>query len=279
MKKQKKENVIIVCGPTATGKSDYAVALAKKVGGEIISADSRQVYKGLDIGSGKITKREMRGVPHHLLDVADPKRVFSVAQFQTKATRAISDILKRSKVPIICGGTGFYIDAVVSGIDFPAVAPNRSLRKALERETLEDLVHRLRKLDPKRLKTVDVKNKVRLIRAIEIATELGAVPKLKRSPPYEIEWYYLDFPDDVLKQRIHDRLVKRMKQGMVQEVRTLHDQNNISWKRLESLGLEYRYLALYLQKKISKQEMLKQIETASWHYVKRQRTWLKKYAH
>lgn len=273
----KKQKLIVVCGPTATGKSDYAVNLAKKINGEIISADSRQVYRGLNIGSGKITKKEMRGIPHHLLDVASSRSVFTVSQYQKKAIQAINDILKRNKTVIICGGTGFYIDAVVCGAVFPNVKPNKILRDKLNNETLESLGKMLKKLDPARYKLIDLKNKVRLIRAIEIATELGKVPKLKQEKNYDIEWHYLDFPDDVLKSRIHARLMKRMKSGMVTEVKKLHD-NGLSWKRLESLGLEYRYLALLLQKKIKKDVMLIELEKAIWQYAKRQRTWFKKYA-
>jgi tRNA dimethylallyltransferase len=270
------QKIIVVCGPTATGKSDYAVTLAKKVGGEIISADSRQVYTGLDIGSGKITKREMKGVPHHLLDVANPRRVFSVAQYQRLATKAIKDILKRGNVPIICGGTGFYIDAVVYGQSLPAVKPNTILRKQLEKLSTEELAEKLQMLDIARYEDIDIHNRVRLIRAIEIATALGSVPKVSRTAQYDVEWIYLDFPDEVLKDRIHTRLLKRMKTGMVAEVQHLHDED-VSWKRLESLGLEYRYLALYLQNKLSKADMLAQLELATWHYAKRQRTWFKKY--
>lgn len=269
--------VIVVCGPTATGKSDYAVDLAKKLGGEIISADSRQVYRGLDIGSGKVTRKEMKGVPHHLLDVANPKRVFSVAGYKKLADKAIRGILKRNKVPIICGGTGFYIDALIYNTDFPAVPSNKTLRKRLDSYTIEKLAQMLKKLDPKRYKTIDTKNKVRLIRAIEIAKTLGFVPKIKKEKKYEIEWHYLDFPDEILKKRIHDRLYKRMRNGMLAEVKRLRSEG-LSWKRLEALGLEYRYLALYLQEKLSKANMLTELESAIWHYAKRQRTWFKKYA-
>ncbi len=271
------EKLIVVCGPTATGKSDYAVELAKKIGGEVISADSRQIYKGLDIGSGKITTEEMRDVPHHLLDVADPKEIFSVTQYQALATKAIEDIIARGHTPIICGGTGLYIDAVVCGTVFPAVPPNHKLRAELQEFSLEDLQQRLEALDPRRFALVDTKNKVRLIRAIEIATTLGSVPETVTNPQYDLEWHYLDFPDDVLKKRIHDRLFKRMDTGMVEEVERLHSEG-VSWQRLESLGLEYKYLALYLQNKLSREDTLSQLEMAIWHYAKRQRTWFKKYA-
>ncbi len=271
------QTIIVVCGPTATGKSDFAVALAQKINGEVISADSRQVYTGLDIGSGKITKKEMKGVPHHLLDVANPKRAFTVTQYQKLARNAIKTILEKGKTPIVCGGTGFYIDAIICDTVFPSVKPNKKLRATLEKKSIEALSKQLEKLDPRRYTLIDKQNKVRLIRAIEIATELGAVPLLKQNKQYDIEWHYLDFADDILKKRIHDRLLKRMKTGMVAEVERLHDQG-MSWKRLEALGLEYRYLALYLQNKISKQDMLAQLEMAIWHYAKRQRTWFKKYA-
>jgi tRNA dimethylallyltransferase len=269
--------VIVICGPTATGKSDFAVELAKRVNGEIISADSRQVYRGLDIGSGKVTKREMKGVPHHLLDVANPKRVFSVAQYAKLADKAITAILKKGKVPIICGGTGFYIDAVVYDQGLPLVKPNARLRKKLYRNSAIVNFEYLQHLDPDRANSIDRHNNIRLIRAIEIATALGKVPKTSRIKKYDIEWHYLDFPDDVLKQRIHTRLLKRMKSGMVSEVKKLHEAG-LSWRRLESLGLEYRYLALFLQNKLSKADMLTQLELAIWHYAKRQRTWFKKYA-
>lgn len=281
-----RQKIIVICGPTATGKSDYAVALSKSLAktglqSEIISADSRQAYKGLDIGSGKITAKEMRGVPHHLIDVASPKRTFSVAQYKKLADKAIAKIAKRNKVPIIVGGTGFYIDAVVFDQQLPEVPPNKLLRKELEKLSLDQLRQKLQLLDTERYESIDIHNRVRMIRAIEIAETLGKIPNLgitiPRKSRYDAEWIYLDLPDDVLKERIHDRLIKRMKQGMAQEIATLHAEG-LSWKRLEALGLEYRFVAQYLQDKLSKQDMLAQLETAIWQYAKRQRTWFKKYA-
>lgn len=265
-----------MCGPTATGKSDKAVSLALENNGEIISADSRQIYKGLDIGSGKITKKETRGIPHHMLDVASPARTYSVAQFQKKATAHITDILKRGKSPIVCGGTGFYIDALIYGSEFPKVKANQQLRKELNKKTAEELFAILKNKDPRRAKEIDPKNKVRLIRALEIIESLGVVPKVQKKLQYKVEYVYLDYPDDILKERIHIRLLKRMKQGMVREAKKLHTQG-LSFSRMEKLGLEYKYLALLLQKKISKKEFLEQLESAIWHYAKRQRTWFKKY--
>ena len=276
MTSKKLPKIIVVCGPTATGKSDYAVALAKKVGGEIISADSRQVYKGMDIGSGKITKREMRDIPHYMLDIISPKKTYTAGQFKIDADKMINEILKRKKVPILCGGTGFYIDAVVKNITFPNVLPNQKLRKELEKKNLEQLKKILGKIDPERLKTVDIDNKVRLVRAIEITKELGKVPKLISEPKYNAKIIYLDFKDEILKKRIHDRLIKRIKQGMIAEVKKLHEEG-VSWKRLFEFGLEYRYVSLFLRGKITKEQMISELENEIWHFVKRQRTWFKKH--
>ena len=269
-------NLIVILGPTATGKSDFAVRLAKKIKhAEIVSADSRQVYKGLDIGSGKITKKEMRGIPHHLLDVADPKKVFAVSEYQKLANKAIADIIARGNTPILVGGTGLYIDAVVYGTVFPEVPPNKPLRKKLETKKTPTLFKMLQKLDSARAKTIDAHNPVRLIRAIEIAKALGKVPTFKQKEQYDTELIGLTLPDDVLKKKIHNRLLARMKIGMVREVTNLH-KKGLSWKRLESFGLEYRSIALYLQKKVSKKEMLAELEKAIWQYTKRQMTWFKR---
>ena len=270
------QKLIVVCGPTATGKSDYAVKLAHEINGEIISADSRQVYKGLDIGSGKITMSEMESVPHYLLGVADPKHPFSVVEYKKLADRALKDIIARGKTPIIVGGTGFYIDAIICDTVFPAVPPNHALRKELHEKPIEELQKQLHALDPRRYELVDKQNRPRLVRAIEIATVLGSVPELQKTTQYDVEWIYLDFPDEILKERIHTRLINRLEGGMVEEVAKLHE-DGLSWDRLESFGLEYRYIAEMLQDKHDKAEMISMLEGAIWQYVKRQRTWFKKY--
>lgn len=272
--KKPKPKIVVICGPTATGKSDYAVELAKKIDGEIISADSRQVYKGLDIGSGKITKSEMKNIPHYMLDVANPKRVFSASQFKEKAQKHIDTILSKNKVPIICGGTGFYIDTLLN-LDLPEVPPNKKLRSILSQKSIEELLILLKQKDLHRYKTIDTKNKIRVIRALEIIDVLGKVPKAKKISRYTIEWIYIDRSNDILRQRIHDRLYSRIKKGMIREVKNLHE-NDLSYARLESLGLEYKYVSLYLQKKLTKKDMLIELENQIWHYAKRQRTWFKK---
>lgn len=277
MKKNvKKPWIIAILGKTATGKSDLAVLLAKKWDGEVISADSRQIYRGLDLGTGKITKREMKGIPHHLLDIADSKKQFSVSEYKNLADKTIGEIISRGKLPIICGGTGLYIDAVLKNIVVPEVPPNKKLRKALEKKTVPQLFVILKKLDSRRAKEIDANNPRRLIRAIEIATALGTIPLLEVSPPkFNVLKIGLDLKDDKLKQKIHLRLLSRIKKGMVAETKNLH-KNGLSWKRLESLGLEYKYLSLYLQNKITKNEMLLSIERDTWQYAKRQATWFKR---
>lgn len=270
--------LIVILGQTATGKSDFAVQIAKDVNGEIISADSRQVYKGMNLGSGKITKKEMHGVRHYMLDILSPKKIFSVSQFQKKALKEIKNILKNNKVPVICGGTGFYIDALVDNTNFPEVPPNKKLREELAKKSKSELLKLLMKLDKNRAENIDQNNPVRLIRAIEIAKALGKVPALKdiNNSNFEVLKIGLALPDKVLKERIKTRLLARIKKGMIKEIKDLHDKEKISWKRLEAFGLEYRYVSLHLQNKLSKEKMIEKLNTEIWHFAKRQKTWFKR---
>ncbi|MFH0755154.1 MAG: tRNA (adenosine(37)-N6)-dimethylallyltransferase MiaA [bacterium] len=272
----KKSKIIVILGPTATGKSDFAVQIAKKFNGEIISADSRQVYKGMNLGSGKITKKEMGGIPHHLLDIVSPKTFFSVAKYKKLAEKEIDKIILKNKIPIICGGTGFYIDSIVKNISFPKVKPNKKLRQKFEKYSVEKLFEILKKLYPSRAKNIDKKNKIRLIRAIEIAKTLGNIPKIKEGKnKYNFIFIGLDIDDKILKEKISIRLLTRIKAGMIQEVKKLH-KNGVSWKRLESFGLEYKQVAFFLQNKIKKEQMIENLKNEIWHFVKKQRTWFKK---
>jgi tRNA dimethylallyltransferase len=270
-----KPKIIVVLGPTASGKSALAVKLAKKINGEIISADSRQVYKGMDIGTGKITKKEMAGIPHHLLDIASPKKQFSVSQYQKLANQAIKKILKKGKTPIICGGTGLYINAVVDNVVFPAVPPNYQLRKKLEKLTTTELFEKLKRLDPKRAKNIDKNNPRRLIRALEIVLiSKKPVPEIKKQRNYDVLKIGIKRQPAELKKLIKKRLLKRMKIGMVEEIKKLHEQG-VSWKRLFDFGLEYRWISLGLQKKVSQPEMVEKLNKAIVDYAKRQITWFK----
>ncbi|MCW9054677.1 MAG: tRNA (adenosine(37)-N6)-dimethylallyltransferase MiaA [Candidatus Pacebacteria bacterium] len=273
--KEMRPKIIAVVGPTASGKSDLAVEIALQFDGEVVSVDSRQVYRGLDIGSGKITEDEMRGVPHHLLDVADPKGVFTAADFTQMAQSAVVDILERSKLPIIAGGTGFYLSAFLGETSLPEVEPNMKLREVLEKLSKEELLERLLELDQARAETIDQSNKSRLVRAIEIAEALGSVPRPKQDCPYGALKIGIDLPDDVLKDKIHRRLLSRMEEGMLEEAERLHEEG-VSWERMEQLGLEYRYMARHLQGLISREEMLAELEQKIWQYAKRQRTWFKR---
>ncbi len=271
--------IVVIVGPTAVGKSDFAVNYALKHNGEVISADSRQVYKGLDLGTGKITEKEMRGIPHHLLDVANPKKQFNVEMYKKLAQKAIQDISNRGKLPIICGGTGFYIDAVVKNISYPDVPHNKKLREKLMKKEAGELFEILEKLDKEfaqDLNNSERHNKHRLVRSIEIATALGKVPEIKKGKsPYKVKWIKLTAPDKKLKSRIHARLLKRIGQGMIKEVENLH-KDGLTWKRMEALGLEYRYISRYLRKQITKEEMIERLGIEIWHYAKRQMLWFRK---
>ncbi|MCC7004398.1 tRNA (adenosine(37)-N6)-dimethylallyltransferase MiaA [Candidatus Nomurabacteria bacterium] len=270
-----KPKILVIVGPTASGKSDLAVKLAKKLNGEVISADSRQVYKGLNIGTGKITKKEMWGVKHHLLDVASPKKRFTVADYKKLADKVIKNVLSRGKLPIICGGTGFYIQAVVDDLILPEVEPNLTLRKQLEKKTANELHKILLKLDKNRANNIDKNNSRRLIRAIEIAKALGKVPKITKNSKYSPIIIGIKTNPEELKKKIYKRLLARIKTGMIYEAKRLH-KNGLSWKRMEELGLEYRYMARFLQKKITKQELIDQLFSEIWKYSKRQMTWFKR---
>ncbi len=279
-----KPKIIVVLGPTATGKSDLAVRLALAHNGEVVSADSRQVYAGLNVGTGKITRAEMRDVPHHMLDVVSPKKVWSVDEWQNMAREKIADIVSRGKVPIVCGGTGFYIQSIVDNFVLPEVPPNATLRKKLEKKSAEELFVMLQKRDPKRAETIERGNPARLVRALEIVQALGAVPQLdtrtsRRENPYKILQIGLTLLPDELHERIHARAVARIKKGMIREAKKLHG-SGLSWKRMHALGLEYRYLAEFLQKKIrdknAKIQLLKKIETGNIDYARRQMTWFKR---
>jgi len=267
------QKVLIIVGPTASGKSALGVTLAKKFNGEIISADSRQVYKGLNIGSGKITKQEMKGVTHHLLDIASPKKAFSAADFSKKARAAIEDIANRRKLPIIVGGTGFYIDALVGRHMLPDVPPDAAFRRIHNKITTVELLCMLEKADPERAHALSTpserNNKVRIIRALEIAKSLGKSPKKRSDSPYDTLWIGVQRPDAVLRKRINKRLKDRLKLGMVGEAQNLK-KKGLSFKRMRELGLEYRSLARLLQKEIQKEQLEKELESDIWRYSRKQ---------
>ena len=267
--------LIVILGPTASVKSDLAIKLAQRFNGEIVSADSRQVYKGMDIGTGKITKKEMKGIPHHLLDVVLPKRKFSVAQYQKLAIEAINKILKNKKIPFLVGGSPFYLYSIIEEWQFPKLKPDWKLRKKLEKKSAKELFEILKKLDPRRAKIIEKHNKRRIIRAIEIAKKIGKVLKLEKKPQFDCLIIGIKKPKEELKKLIEKRLLKRLNKVLINEVKKLKKQG-VSWKRLESFGLEYRWVAYYLQNKITYQEMIEKLQKDIEHFAKRQMTWFKK---
>ncbi len=274
---QKKQKLIVIIGPTASGKTGLSIKLAKKYGGEVISADSRQVYKELDIGTEKVTKNEMQGIPHYCIDIASPKRAFSVTQWQKHAEKAISKITKHENIPIVAGGTAFYIDSLVYGRSYPAVKPNVKLRKKLEKNTIDELLKILKKLDNRRAKTIEQKNPRRLVRAIEIATELGKVPPLpKQKSKYDVIWIGINPGLDKLMKKIENRLDDTFELGLVAETKKIRKELKLSWKRINELGLEYRVVGEYLRKEITKEEMREKIILELRKYAKRQMTWMKR---
>lgn len=271
-----RSKIIIILGPTSSGKSEVAIKLARKFNGEIISADSRQIYRGLDIGTGKITKAEQKLAKHYLIDTVSLKADYNVSNFKKDAEKIIVDILSRGKLPIICGGTGFWIKAVVDNVIFPEVKPNKVLRNKLRNKSAEALFKMLKKLDPTRAKNIDAKNKVRLIRAIEICKALGSVPRYTiRDTRYTILQIGIDIPKEKLQQNIKKRLEKRWRAGMVKEVEKLK-KSGLSWKKIQSFGLGYFWIPLFLQKKISKEELFERVYLAEKNYAKRQMTWFQR---
>lgn len=286
-----KPKLLVILGPTAVGKSDLAVQVAEwvskeKIGGfsgaEVISADSRQVYTGLDIGTGKITQAEMRGIPHHVLDVVDPSQRFTAIDWKQQAEKAISEITARGNLPIICGGTGFYISTLIDNLGFPDVEADTDEQKRLEALSVDELFKELKKVDPARSSTIEPKNKRRLARAIIIARALGAVPPVTQptEPPYDVCMIGVNLPPEELKVRIHTRLVKRLDSGMIEEAQKLNAPApagaGLSFERMEELGLEYRYLAYFLKNELTREELIERLSTKIWQYAKRQMTWFKR---
>lgn len=267
--------LVVIAGTNASGKSGLGIELAAKYGAEIISADSRQVYRGLDLGSGKVTQEEMKGVPHHLLDVVEPNAFFSLKDFQRLAYAAADDIIARGKIPFLVGGTGLYINAVADGYNISESEPNPELRRQVENMTLQELTETVREADPEALSKMDLKNKRRLERAVE-KIKTGVPLKLESVPRYKTLVLGVTWDRQVLYGRIEERLDRRLEQGMIGEVERLVAEGATD-DFLYGLGLEYRYILMYLRghyatKELFREELFKEIR----HLAKEQMTWFRK---
>jgi len=266
--------IVVIVGPTASGKSSLGIKLARNFNGEIISADSRQVYRGMDIGTGKVTKREQKIIRHHLIDIISPKNIFTADDFKKLGQKTIDNIFAQGKTPIIVGGAGFYIDVLLGRMGVAEVPPNFKLRTNLDKLTVEKLFKKFQSLDPERAKTIDHHNKRRLIRTLEIIRSLGKVPTSKSHKSLcKIIW--LGLRPRNLESRIKLRLKKRLELGMVGEVKKLL-KTGVSHKRLRDLGLEYRWISKYLKSEVTKKEMEKNLYHDIVRYSKRQMTWFKR---
>lgn len=280
-----KEPLIILTGPTAVGKTALSVSLAKAIGGEIISADSMQVYRHMDIGSAKVTREEMGGVPHHLIDVLEPTEEFNVVLFQQMARKAAAEILGRGHIPIVVGGTGFYIQALLYDIDFTENDEDTALRRSLEelarREGAEALYERLRAVDPESCESIHAHNIKRVIRAIEFYEKTGKKisahnrEQRQNGPSYRSAYFVLNDDRDTVYRRIDARVDLMMELGLVEEVRALQAMG--CHRGMVSMqGLGYKEILAYLEGEISLEEAVYLIKRDTRHFAKRQLTWFRR---
>lgn len=277
MKSYPHNKLIVILGPTASGKSDLAIKLAKKFGGEIVSADSRQIYKEMNIGTAKVTKQEMQGIPHYLLNVINPDQEFTLAQFKQKATKAIKNIQKRNKLPFLVGGTMLYIQSIVDNLQIPEVKPDKKLRNELENKTNQELYNQLKKIDPDALKVINLNNKRRMIRALEVYLTTGkkfSKQKTKGPQLFNILQIGLKPDDEVLKQRINSRAEQMIKARLLKEVKNLIKKYGL--KPYSMSGIGYQEIISYLDNKISLEEAKKLIKIHTRQYFKRQMSWFKR---
>lgn len=265
--------IVCVAGPTASGKSSRAIAIAKERGGEVISVDSRQVYRALDLGTEKISQEEMQGIPHHLIDIRDPKENYSAGDFAIDAAKLIEDITARGKLPILAGGSHFYFDALLNGIP-QDTAQNPELRERLEKLSEEELMVLVQEKDPRRALELDPHNRRRIIRALEIIEAHGSVPMREPVTKYEVEWIELLPERDELREKIGKRLEETLSRGLIDEVRRVREY--VGDERLNDLGLEYRIVGEYLRKERTEESLLPALKAKLFQYARRQEAWLRK---
>lgn len=279
-----KPKVIVICGPTASGKTSLSIEVAKKIDGEIISCDSMQIYKDMNIGTAKPTVEEMQGIPHYMLDFVLPSERYSVADFKEAATDRIEDILKREKVPIIVGGTGLYVDALTKNITYPEIEIDLEYRKQLEElikeNGLESLYEEAKKIDEKAMQTISKNDKKRIMRVLEIYHQTGKTKTQLESesrltpPPYEYIVFAINMEREKLYERINKRVDIMIDQGLIEEVEALTKKYEEFSTAMQGLG--YKEVVSYLKKEITKEEMIEKLKMETRRYAKRQLTWFRK---
>jgi tRNA dimethylallyltransferase len=273
------KNLIVILGATASGKTELAAKLAYDLQGEIISADSRQVYKNMDIGTGKDLSQYIingKQIPYHLIDIVDPESEFNLFEFQGRFYKIFSDLMEKKVLSILVGGTGLYLESVLTGYNMPEAPLDQELRKDLNRKSKDELQEILMALKPHLHNKTDLDDTERLIRAIEIERARNIKVRAQQEKPnIDALIFGIHWERAVLRQRITRRLKERFEQGMIQEVRKLHT-GGLTWKKLESFGLEYRYISQYLQNKITLDEMTSKLGTAIHQFAKRQETWFRR---
>lgn len=277
MRVEMNNRVIAVVGATASGKTSYAIELAKKINGEIISADSRLVYKGMDIGTAKPTIDEMQEIPHYMIDVVEPEYNYSVGLYVKEAKKHITDIISRGKVPIVVGGTGLYFRVLLENYDLPDVKPDYELRKELSSYSYEELLEMLTKLDEKAANSVEKNDKKKLIRYVEIIKLAGKPLDLVRGvkeKEFNVEWVGLNFPREILYDRINKRVDLMIEQGLIDETKKLLQKHGRISNITDTIG--YREVLSYLDGELSLDEAKDKLKQNTRNYAKRQLTWFRK---
>jgi tRNA dimethylallyltransferase len=271
------KNLIVILGPTASGKTHLASKLANDLHGEIISADSRQVYKNMDIGTGKDLNQYIingRRIPYHLIDIVAPENEFNLFEFQYRFYKIFNELIEKKILPVLVGGTGLYLESVLTGYNMPHAPMNQELRKGLYRKSKDELQKMLLALKPQLHNKTDLEDSERLIRAIEIE-RARSIKDQPQKPDIDAVVFGIRWERSTLRQRITARLKERLEQGMIEEVMKLHTAG-LTWTKLESFGLEYRFISQYLQRKISFDEMTNKLNTAIHQFAKRQETWFRR---
>lgn len=279
-----KPKVIVICGPTASGKTDLSIELAKNIDGEIVSADSMQIYKDMNIGSAKPTKEEMKGIKHYLLDFIPPNKRYSVADYKKDALEAIQNILKKGKNPIIVGGTGLYIDSLIYNIEYPELKIDETYREKLEnivkKEGLEVLYKQACSIDSLAMERISPNDKKRILRVLEIYHLTGKtktqqeIESRKKDIPYDYFVFALNMDREILYNRINKRVDKMIEQGLINEVKTIKEKYKSFPTAMQGLG--YKEIVEYLDGKLTKQESIEKIKLETRRYAKRQLTWFRK---